>query len=198
MQHAKAFYWTEQNYLQAERDGTLRHEYVAGNIYAMAGASKAHNIIAGNIFSILRAHLRGSPCRTFIADMKVRVETAKAYYYPDIVVSCNSLDIAHDSPKDFLIAPRLIVEVLSDSTENIDRREKMLAYFQLESLQEYALVDSRRQKIEIFRRNENGEYVVDIADSADKVVLQSLDIALDMKDIYEDAALMDNENAGEL
>jgi Uma2 family endonuclease len=193
MQHAKVVYWSEQDYLQAERNGALRHEYVAGYIYAHAGAGKAHNIIALNIASFLRTHLRGSPCRTFIADMKVRVKNAKAYYYPDIAVSCSPLDIANDSPRDFLVAPRVIVEVLSESSEIIDRREKMRAYFQLESLQEYVLVDSRRLKVEVFRRSDNSEYAVDIAGSEDTVTLQSLDIAIDMNAIYEDAALVQDE-----
>jgi Uma2 family endonuclease len=193
MQHSKVVYWSERDYLQAERDGALRHEYIAGYIYAHAGAGKLHNIIALNIASLLRTHLRGSPSHTFISDMKVRVKSAKAYYYPDIVVSGSPLDIANDSPRDFLVAPSLIVEILSESSEVIDRREKMRAYFQLDSLLEYVLVDSRRLKVEVFRRGDDGEYNVDIAGGADTVMLQSLDLKIDMRAIYEDVAFLDND-----
>lgn len=105
---------TAEEYLNLEQDAEIRHEYVAGQIYAMAGASEAHNLIAGNIFALLRPHLRGSSCRTFISDMKVKVKAQKAdiFYYPDLLVTCDS----NDNKKCFKTSLNLIVEVLSNST----------------------------------------------------------------------------------
>jgi Uma2 family endonuclease len=111
-------------YLSSEEHASVRREYVDGRVFAMTGVTKRHNIIAGNIYSILRAHVRGSQCRAYISDVKVRVEAANSFYYPDVMVSCEPFD--HKSV--FTSTPRLIVEVLSRSTAAIDRREKVLAY----------------------------------------------------------------------
>ncbi len=117
---------TVEEYLKLEQDVEVRHEYVAGQIYAMAGASEAHNLIVTNLIAILRPHLRGSSCRTFVSDMKVKVKTQQAdiFYYPDLLVTCDS----NDNKKYFKTNPNLIVEVLSDSTETTDRREKRINY----------------------------------------------------------------------
>ena len=189
MQHATISTLAETDYLSGEATSPVRHEYVAGQVYAMAGASKAHNTIAGNIFSRIRQHLRGSPCRSFIADMKVRVGQARAYYYPDVVVTCSGQDTVADAPKDYLIAPALIVEVLSESTESIDRREKMHAYAMLDSLQEYLLVDSRSQQAELYRKLPGGSWEQWIAEPGESLKLDSLGLELAVNEIYEDAVL---------
>jgi Uma2 family endonuclease len=155
----------------------------------MAGASKAHNTISGNIFSRIRQHLRGSPCRSFIADMKVRVGLGNAYYYPDVVMTCSGLDTAPAAPRDYLTAPALIVEVLSESTESIDRREKMQAYALLDSLQEYLLVDSRARQAELYRKLPNGGWEQWIATPGESLTLDSLGLELAVDDMYEDADL---------
>lgn len=130
MQHAKLNYLSEADYLRGEQDGTLWHEYVAGQVFAMAGASKSYNAISLNIAGRIRSHLRGSPCRTYMADMKVRIEHADgvSHYYPDVAVTCSQQDNNPSAPAHYLIEPSLIVEVLSPGTEAIDRREKLLAY----------------------------------------------------------------------
>ena len=191
MQHAIVTRLTEAEYLRGEEDGVIRHEYVAGQIFAMAGGSKAHNIISGNIFANLRDHLRGSPCRTYIADMKVQIEHAEgaSYYYPDVVVSCAPLDTAHDAPANYLIAPILIVEVLSPGTESTDRREKMLAYARLASLREYLLVDSQIRRVEIYRKNMHGGWEVDIPAPEELVQLESVAIKLNFAEIYEESGI---------
>ena len=104
-----------EKYLKLEQDAQIRHEYVAGQVYAMAGASEAHNLIVTNLVALLRPHLRGSSCRTFVSDMKVKVKTQQAdiFYYPDLLVTCDT----NDNKKYFKTNPNLIVEVLSDSTE---------------------------------------------------------------------------------
>lgn len=136
---------SEADYLAGEELPGPRHEYLAGEIYAMSGASKAHGIISLNIASRLRSHLRGTPCRTWMADMKVHVDSARAYYYPDVVVTCSSADLGPDAPKNYLQDPQVIIEVLSTSTEKVDRREKWQNYRQLPDLQEYVLIDQDRQ-----------------------------------------------------
>src|SRR5215210_9413337 len=122
-------------YLEGERDSEVRHEYVAGQAYAMAGASARHNRIALNIAGRLNDLLADGECEAFMSDMKVRV-APDLFYYPDVVVAC---DPAGGDPY-VRAEPRLVVEVLSPSTERTDRREKLAAYQSCPSLQEYALV----------------------------------------------------------
>ena len=114
---------TEQAYLDMERASPIKHEYVAGRLYAMTGSSDAHNIIALNLAMILRTHLRGSPCRVFIAEVKLRARQADAYYCPDVMVFCEKAVDCH-----YREQPVLVVEVLSDSTAAYDAGEKRRAY----------------------------------------------------------------------
>lgn len=189
---------SEAEYLAGEQLPGPRHEYVAGEIFAMAGASKRHGTISGNLFAALRSHLRGTPCRSWMADMKVQVSAANAYYYPDVVASCSEADRAPDSPSDFLLAPMLIVEVLSPSTASTDRREKLLNYRKLPSLQEYLLVDQERQWIELYRRDVDG-WLHQTATASESIHLQSVDLTLTAAEVYEDAdvpAAWPDGNAG--
>lgn len=175
---------TAEEYLNLEQDAEIRHEYVAGQIYAMAGASEAHNLIAGNIFALLRPHLRGSSCRTFVSDMKVKVKAQKAdiFYYPDLLVTCNP----NDNKKYFKTSPNLIVEVLSNSTETTDKREKRLNYQTIDSLQEYVLVSQDEIKVEIYRKDNNGNWTIETLGKDDDLQLNSVGLTLTMADIYED------------
>jgi Uma2 family endonuclease len=118
--------------------------------------------------------------------MKVQVSASSAYYYPDVVVTCSPEDLRADSPQNFVSAPSLVVEVLSPSTEKVDRREKWFAYRQLDSLQEYVLVDQERQWVEVFRRHEGGWLQV-IAAAGESVTLQSVGLNLTLDTIYEDS-----------
>ena len=127
-------YLTPDQYLQIEETGNIKHEYIDGQSYAMAGASDAHVTIAGNLFALLRGHVRGSDCRVYISDMKARIEALNRFYYPDVMVSCDSRDLATPNYKRF---PTLIIEVLSDSTEAFDRGDKFIDYQQIDSLREY-------------------------------------------------------------
>ncbi len=110
-------------YLQQEQGSKIRHEYVDGHIFAMAGGSRAHNRISGNLYMAFRSHLRGKPCEVYIADMKVFAENC--FYYPDVVVTCQT---HQESENLYLTQPCLIVEVFSPSTEHVDKRDKSLAY----------------------------------------------------------------------
>lgn len=176
---------SEQDYLQGELAGEIRHEYVGGEAYAMAGAGEAHNLIALNIASKLRDFVRGGPCRVFISDMKLHVQTWKAYYYPDILVTCDPTD----SHSHFKERPSLLVEVLSPGTESTDRREKMLAYQTLYSLREYVLVATDKRHVERYRRDERDEWQLAAASQDEPLRLDSLGASLTLDEIYEDVRL---------
>lgn len=171
-------------YLNLEQDAEIRHEYVAGQIYAIAGASEAHNLIVTNLIAILRPHLRGSSCWTFVSDMKVKVKTQQAdiFYYPDLLVTCEP----NDNKKYFKTNPSLIVEVLSDSTKTTDKREKRINYQSLDSLQEYVLVSQDEIKVEIYRRDNDNAWTIETLSKNDTFTLYSVGLKLSITDIYED------------
>jgi Uma2 family endonuclease len=176
---------TEADYLLGELASEIRHEYVDGEVFVMAGAGEAHNLIAGNIFAKLRGLVRGGPCRVYISDMKLRVKTWKAYYYPDVMVTCDPTD----SEANYKERPSLVVEVLSPSTERTDRREKMLAYRTLTDLREYLLVATNKQHVELYRRDAQDEWQLTNLNPADGIHLESLGYDLSLNDIYEDVKL---------
>lgn len=174
---------TVDEYLKAEESSLIRHEYLAGQIFAMAGASEEHNLIAGNIYALLRPHLRGSDCRAFVSDMKVkvRVENVDIFYYPDLLVTCDS----QDRERYFKTRPCLIVEVLSDITETTDKREKRINYQTLDSLQEYILISQDEVKIEVYRKDE-GNWSMQSLGKNDDLQLKLVGLNLTMAEIYED------------
>ncbi|MBE9210857.1 Uma2 family endonuclease [Nostoc sp. LEGE 06077] len=173
-------------YLAAESKSELRHEYLGGQIFAMTGGSKAHNIITLNIASCLRSQLRGGACDVFMSDMKVKLQAANQnktiFYYPDVVVTCNS----NDRDDYFVNYPCVIFEVLSPSTEISDRREKLVNYQTIVSLQEYVLVSQDESKVEVYRQDLPGNWTKEILANEDKLVLNSVNLSLTMTDIYED------------
>jgi len=174
-------------YLQLEQQSQTKHEYINGAVYAMAGASDAHVTIAGNLFARLRSHLRGGGCRVYIADMKVRIFDRNCFYYPDVMVTCDPQDQANSTYKQF---PKLIVEVLSDSTEAFDRGDKFVDYQTLESLEEYVLINTRHQRIECFRRDSGGRWLLQTYTQATpQFELQSVDFSDTLAAIYEDVIL---------
>lgn len=189
MGHALIDHYSEADYLAAEVRAEVKHEYIAGEVFAMAGASKVHGTLAGNAFIALRQRLRDQPCGVWMADMKVRVRQDAAYYYPDVVVTCAAADLAPDAPREYLEAPSLVLEVLADSTESFDRREKLLSYRRLESLQEYALVDQNKPWVEVYRRSPTG-WIQDIYGPGDSLRLDSVDLVLPMADLYADTGLL--------
>ncbi|MBU0655918.1 MAG: Uma2 family endonuclease [Gammaproteobacteria bacterium] len=175
---------TPEEYLAGEMDAPIRSEYVHGEVYAMAGASDGHITVTGNLFAMLKPHLRGSGCKSYISDMKVRIGADNAYYYPDLLVSCDPSDHKRNYIKH---APTLIVEVLSSSTEAYDRGGKFALYRQLESLQEYVLVDPRTYRVEIFRRNPHNRWeLFSFEGETAEVEFASLNFHCPMQDIYED------------
>lgn len=181
------YFFTVEEYLELEQTSDIRHEYFAGEVFAMAGGSKEHNIISGNVYSRLRSQLRGSSCNVFMSDMKVRINLANEnqtiFYYPDVIVSCDT----EDQDRYFLNYPCLIIEVLSPSTETIDRREKLLNYRSLASLKEYVLISQDQVKVEVYRQDEKRNWTIQtLINRDDKLHLDSVGLILEMVDIYED------------
>ncbi|MBW4616943.1 MAG: Uma2 family endonuclease [Desmonostoc vinosum HA7617-LM4] len=177
-------YFTPEEYLKLEEQSSTKHEYIDGYIYAMAGALDPHVTVAGNLFALLRSHVRGSGCRVYIADMKARIEALNRFYYPDVMVTCDQRDKETPAYKRF---PCLIVEVLSDSTEAFDRGDKFADYQVLESLQEYVLINTKRQRVECFRRNDEGLWVLQSYIAENKSFrLNSVNFEETIASLYED------------
>lgn len=176
-----------QDYLRLEAESAVKHEYVAGEIYAMSGASERHNRVAGNAFFHLRTAARGGPCGVYISDMKLRVVGQDAFYYPDVMLCC---DPADDHPQ-YKTSPCVIVEVLSPSTVNIDRREKWLAYRGLRSLRAYLLVEADRRLADYYLRNAEGGWQTGRLEDGEVLNIDcgALALALTLDDLYEDVAL---------
>jgi Uma2 family endonuclease len=176
---------TEDEYLQREERSPLRHEFAAGQVFAMTGASLRHNVIALNLAAALRAHLRASPCRVFMADVRVRVARANAHYYPDVVVSCGP-ELQHLDPGTRAVEDALlVVEVLSANTEATDRREKLLAYRMLPSLREYVLVSQDEARVEVHRRRgDMGWEAIEYA-GLEELELPSVGLRMAMREVYD-------------
>ena len=171
---------SHEDYLAMELTSPVKHEYVDGNIYAMTGTSDLHNIISLNIASILRNHLKGSPCRVFMADVKVKLDQSDAYYYPDVMVSCEK------SPNPyFREQPSLIVEVLSPTTAKFDAGDKRRDYQSLPSLQEYVLAATDCMDVRVWRREES-DWKVTIYTDGMMIPLSSVGLEIPIEQIYED------------
>jgi len=171
-----------EDFLAWEARQPDKHEYWQGEVFAMTGARQVHVLVALNVASALKAHLRGSPCRTYISDMQLAVDAADAVFYPDIFVSCHPDDLQAER---VLRHPKVILEVLSDTTAAYDRGEKFAAYRQIADLQEYALIDPRYRRIEIFRRTENDEWLLATRDAERGLVLKSLDFLATPAEVFE-------------
>lgn len=187
-------YITPEEYLQMEEQSAIKHEYIDGYIYAMAGATDPHVTIALNLASLLRNHVRGSGCRVYIADMKARIESLNRFYYPDVMVTCDQKDQETPTYKRF---PCLIVEVLSDSTEAFDRGDKFADYQVLESLKEYVLINTKRQRIDCFRRNDQGLWVLQFyTEKEESFHLNSVNFDITMAELYEDVVFAITSESG--
>ena len=175
---------TQEEYLHLESTSQIKHEYLNGDVYAMAGASDGHVTVAGNLFALLRSHVRGRGCRVYMSDMKVRVAQRNSFFYPDVFVTCEPRDSQTTHYKRF---PLLIVEVLSPSTEAFDRGEKFAAYQRLDSLQEYVLINTHKERVETFRRGEDGVWMLQNYTPIDGMFeLNSLQFQGSFEALYED------------
>ena len=175
---------TFEAYLAWEAEQAERHEFIRGEVFAMTGARATHNTIALNIALALRESLRGSPCRVFISDMKLHVASADASFYPDVFVSCDPRDRSADAE---LVQrhPKMVVEVLSDSTAAFDRGRKFEAYRSLDTLEAYLLVEQHRRHADLFLRNAEGLWVLNPVGADDNLTVTPIGIGLAMADIYQ-------------
>jgi Uma2 family endonuclease len=178
----KQSYFTPEEYLELERHSQYKHEYQRGFVYAMSGAKKFHVQITGNLHVLLAIHLADLPCSVYVADMKVRIATIDCYYYPDISVTCDKPDI--ETNNDFILAPKLIIEVLSKSTERFDRTDKFTDYQHIPQLQEYVLVSQDQIQVECFRKQAAGEWQSQCYQLGDMVEIISMDFKCPIEKIY--------------
>jgi len=176
------FYISPEIYLEGERVSPIKHEYRRGEVYAMVGAKKPHIVLASNLNKILGNHLEDSPCLVLTSDIKVRLEEANCYYYPDIAVVCDQREI--NNTDDFIFYPVLVIEVLSKSTEAFDRGEKFTDYQTCSTLTEYVLIHQNQMKIECYRRQKSGHWIEQIYGDGDKVEFQSVNYCGAIEDIY--------------
>ncbi len=175
---------SSEDYIQGEETAEFKHEYLDGEIWAMVGATDSHVTISGNLFFLLKQKLKNTPCRTYIADMKVNVEKANAYFYPDVFVTCEKKD---QENKLFKQDPIFIAEVLSPSTEAFDRGDKFNHYRQLDSLQTYWLIDTQKMQVDSFSRTKNNDWLLQTyANSEQKLDIEHLQCSFLLSDLYED------------
>ncbi len=175
---------TEAEYLIFEREAEIKHEYLAGQVVAMSGASRVHNLICTNIVGALHPHLQDKPCEIYQSDMRIKVAATGLYTYPDLTIVCGEPHFA-DAFVDTLVNPTLIIEVLSPSTESYDRGKKFHHYRQLASLQEYVLVTQDAPRLERYVRRENAVWEFTAADGLGATLqLTALDYLLALADVY--------------
>ena len=175
---------TAAEFLAWDAKQTVKHEFVQGEVFAMAGGEDRNNSVTLNLVVALRQHLRGSPCRVYTSDVKLLVKSADSYFYPDLMVTCSAADAA-----DRLIKrePMLVVEVLSPSTAAYDRGDKFASYRQLPSLAEYLLIDVASQRCDLFRKQAtDGLWVLHPSRADEAVHLASVDLTVTPEALWAD------------
>ncbi len=181
---AKPFVTPEQ-YLEIERKAEYKSEYHSGQMFAMAGASREHNLITTNVVGELRSFLRGRPCEIYPSDMRVLVSATGLYTYPDVSVTCGEPEFL-DGSLDVLLNPLVVVEVLSPSTESYDRGAKFALYQRLPSLQEYLLVSQNVPQVERYARQPDGRWLYELVGGVEAVVtLEALGVTLPLAEIFD-------------
>lgn len=173
-----------REYLAAERAAAAKHEFVDGEAFAMAGGSETHSLIAANIIGELRDQLKGRPCRVYMSDMRLQVAATEMHAYPDVQVACGDARFADDH-RDTLLNPKVIAEVLSESTEAWDRGGKFWHYRKIESLLEYVLVSQSAWLVEHYSRQRGGAWLLEsLSAPADALKLDSIGCSLPLTEIF--------------
>lgn len=175
--------FTATDYLAWEAEQVERHEFLDGEVFAMAGAEDRHVTVAMNLAFALRQHLSGSPCRTYMSDMRLRVAAANAYFYPDVMVTCSAQDLASPMHK---AEPKLIAEVLSPGTAAYDRGLKFSHYRTLASLQEYVLIDLDSRRVDCYRLGADGLWVLHPVAPGETLVLASVALEMGAAQLFAD------------
>lgn len=168
-------------FLAWEAEQSERHEFVAGEAFAMASAEDRHVTATGNVYMALRQHLAGSPCRTYMADMKLQAQDAQSYFYPDVMVTCSAADRADPLIKR---EPRLLVEVLSPSTGAYDRGEKFAHYRRLDSLAEMVFIDLDSRRCDVYRKGADGLWVLHPFERDETLELASVALRLPPEQLF--------------
>jgi Uma2 family endonuclease len=177
--------YTYDEYLGLEETSSQKNEYYDGEIYAMAGSTPEHAALAAELIAIMASHLRGKPYRVYTADLRVRVKATDLATYPDVSVICGPLE-NDTAGRNTATNPRILIEVLSDSTEAYDRGEKREHYLTIESLSEYMLVSQRERKVELWRRD-GAAWEMSSAGPSDTLSLHSIGLELDVGALYQQA-----------
>jgi Uma2 family endonuclease len=181
---------TVEAYLDWEQTQPERYEYWDGEVVAMTGTTRNHNRVSLNASKLLDDALTDRPCEVYIADVKVQVEPGRKFFYPDVVVTC---DQREDDPT-LIQFPCLIIEVLSPSTEAIDRGIKFAHYRKFTTLQEYVLVQVEQPSVEVFRRNEQGQWVLSEYGLADRLQLESVGVEVAIADLYRQISFASSDS----
>ncbi|WP_348946077.1 Uma2 family endonuclease [Chitinibacter sp. FCG-7] len=176
---------TAEQYLAHESLSEERHEYYDGLVYAMTGGTSAHNTLALNLHRALYPHLKGSSCRAYVNDMRLQVATANCYFYPDLVITCEPVQAKTTT----LESAKVIAEVLSPSTSSYDLGKKFAIYRQLDSLQEYVLIDGESRYVQVYRRTDNGEWIFKGYTPEETLHLASIDFSVTLADLYDDTGI---------
>lgn len=174
-------------YVMLEHDSAVKHEYLRGQVCAMSGGTPAHARIAGNVLTSLSMQLRDKKCSAFTSDLRIRVQATDLATYPDVSVVCGSLELDPEDPKGHTVVnPRVVVEVLSPSTEAYDRGEKLAHYKQIPALAEIVLVAHDRREIEIVRREADGTWSARVWRDGELARVESIACDLALADVYRD------------
>jgi Uma2 family endonuclease len=176
---------TPEEYLELERKAEYKSEYCNGEIFAMSGASRKHDVIAMQLHMLVAQHLRGKKCRSHTSDMRVLVASSGLYTYPDLSATCDEPQYA-DAHVDTLLNPTLVVEIVSPSTEGYDRGKKASLYRAMPSLKELLLIAQEEYAVQLYRRQEDGRWIVLDAAGLDAAVeLTSIGCTLQLGELYE-------------
>jgi len=182
-----------EEYLARERQAEIKSEYYDGEVFAMSGASRPHNLIVTNLVRDISLQLRDRDCEVYSSDMRVKVDPTGLYTYPDVVVVCGE-PVFEDEQVDTLLNPTWLVEVLSTSSEACDRGKKFEHYRKLETLQGVALVAQDEAHAERFARQPDGQWLLGEASGLDAALhLESIDVTLPLADIYDKVSFEDEE-----
>ena len=179
---------TAHEYFSFVESSLERYEFYYGEIFAMSGATRIHNLIVGNLFFFFKNQFKNKDCEIYASDMRVQITENSHYTYPDLAIVCDKR-IFTDKKESTLINPILIIEVLSNSTESYDRGKKFQSYRSIQSLQTYILVSTNYKHIEVFKRVENNEWILSEPDSNGNLVISNPGCTLSLKDVYQSISL---------
>jgi Uma2 family endonuclease len=183
--------FTPEQYFAWEEQQLHRHEYIDGEVYAMSGGTINHGDIAGNFLALLKIHMRGRGCKTLNSDCRVNIVESNDYVYPDISFTCDDRD---KTTPQYIRYPCLIVEVLSPSTEAYDRGDKFRMYRRNPNLRDYLLVDASKMAIDLYRKDESGNWYILNYEAGDSIEFKSIDLTFPIEQVYEDIEFIVDEN----